>query len=117
MVPGITRSRTPATTAVPPKPTPTASSGRSATTSTTRSSRSPATSTSTPDVDGADAISVITGGFNYYLKGHAAKFTLDAVFALDPLVGIGVSDSLGLRPDTAGDDEQIAVRAQFQLLF
>ena len=70
------------------------------------------------DVDGADAISVITGGFNYYLKGHAAKFTLDAVFALDPLVGIGVSDSLGLRPDAGGDDdEQIAIRAQFQLLF
>ena len=69
------------------------------------------------DVDGTDSISVLTGGFNYYLKKHAAKFTLDAVFALDPLVGIGVSDGFGLRPDVADDDLQIAIRAQFQLLF
>ena len=69
-----------------------------------------------PDT-GGDEISLITAGFNYYLKKHAAKFTLDGVYALDPLNGIGVSDGLGLQTDAADEDGQFAIRAQFQLLF
>ncbi|MBB6428895.1 porin [Algisphaera agarilytica] len=69
------------------------------------------------DVAGADEINVITAGVNYYLKKHSAKFTVDGVFALDPLTGISVSDGLGLQPDAPGEDGQFALRAQFQLLF
>jgi hypothetical protein len=69
------------------------------------------------DVAGADEISVVTAGVNYYLKKHKAKFTFDVVHALDPLTGIGVSDSLGLLGDDADEDGQTAFRAQFQLLW
>jgi hypothetical protein len=69
-----------------------------------------------PDT-GGDEISLITAGFNIYQKKHAAKFTLDVVFALDPLNGIGVSDGLGLQTDAADEDGQTAIRAQYQLLF
>lgn len=69
------------------------------------------------DVAGADEISVITAGVNYYMKKHSAKFTIDGVFALDPLIGVGNPDSLGLQPDAADEDGQFALRAQFQLLF
>ena len=69
------------------------------------------------DVDGADSISLVTVGFNYFLKEHSAKFTLDGVYALDPLTGISVSDGFGLQGDAADEDGQFAIRAQFQLLF
>jgi phosphate-selective porin OprO/OprP len=69
-----------------------------------------------PDT-GGDEISVVTAGFNYYLNKHKAKFTVDGVFALDPLNGIGVSDGLGLQTDAADEDGQFALRAQFQLLW
>ncbi|MEM9420766.1 MAG: porin [Planctomycetota bacterium] len=69
------------------------------------------------DVAGADEINVVTAGVNYYMKKHSAKFTIDGVFALDPLTGISVSDSLGLQTDAADEDGQFALRAQFQLLF
>ncbi len=69
------------------------------------------------DVAGADEINVVTAGVNYYLKKHSAKFTVDGVFALDPLTGIAVSDGLGLQGDGADEDGQFALRAQFQILF
>ena len=59
--------------------------------------------------------SIITAGVNWYQKKHAAKATLDVSFGLDPLSG--VSDGAGLAGDAAGEDGQIAVRAQYQLLF
>lgn len=68
------------------------------------------------DLDGAaDEINIVTVGTNYYMKKHNAKFTVDAVFGLDPLAG--VSDGAGLRADAAGEDGQVALRGQFQLLF
>ncbi len=69
------------------------------------------------DVDGADEISIVTAGVNYYFQKHAAKLTIDGVYALDPLTGIGVSDGFGLQGDADGEDGQFAIRAQFQLLF
>jgi hypothetical protein len=56
----------------------------------------------------------ITVGVNYYLNGHAAKFTVDGVWLPN---GIPTGDFSGaglLDPD--GDQQQFAVRAQFQLL-
>ena len=78
-----------------------------------------------------DEIDLITFGFNWYHKKHASKFTLDVVWALDTLPGgspiaspggqaqllRGVSSGLGLLGDDPDEDGQIALRAQYQLLF
>ena len=65
-----------------------------------------------------DDYNFVTAGFNYYMVGHAAKFTLDGVWSLDETSGLG---SLGgfsntnLIPST--DKNEVVVRAQFQVLF
>ena len=65
------------------------------------------------DEDEQDTFHEYTAGVNYYLKGHAAKFTADVVYLPEGVpsneTGTGVLD-----PD--GDTDQIVVRAQFQLL-
>jgi hypothetical protein len=66
----------------------------------------------TPGVDDADLLTI---GANYYLNGHNAKFTVDMVMAMDPLPI--AQNGLGLQADNAGDDDQIVMRAQFQVLF
>ena len=74
-------------------------------------------------------VSAVTAGFNYFLNGHNAKFTLDGVYVIEPdgdvdanalpgLNGGAYSSGLALDDDGLnGDDSQFAVRAQFQLLF
>jgi predicted porin len=77
------------------------------------------------DNAGADEVDLLTFGANYYLNKHSAKFTLDLVWALDTLdatntstaLGSGLSSGLGLLDDDGDEDDQIALRAQFQLLF
>jgi len=76
------------------------------------------------DIDGMDKIGLITAGANYYFKKHNAKLTVDVVYGLDPLVAAPArkindpfSDGLGLLKDAAGEDGQVALRSQFQLLF
>jgi hypothetical protein len=63
----------------------------------------------------------MTFGANYYFHKHDAKFSLDLVWALDtiPSVGgdMGAFSGLGLLGDYAGEDNQLALRAQFQLLY
>lgn len=59
--------------------------------------------------------SYLTGGVNWYLSGHSAKFTTDIVYALDPVL-IG-DTGLGMLADAPNQDGQVALRAQFQLLF
>lgn len=61
-----------------------------------------------------DETKLVTFGANWYLKKHDAKFTVDVVWALDP---IGGSSGLGLLGDAADEDDQVAIRGQFQLLF
>lgn len=60
-----------------------------------------------------DDIHELTVGFNYYVKGHAAKFTVDGFWLPNgtPVgeTGIGVFSQ-------SGDDDQFGLRAQFQLL-
>lgn len=60
-----------------------------------------------------DEISLLTIGTNYYFKTHSAKFSLDTVWVLDPLpdgdTGAGLLASPG--------DDQVVLRAQFQLMF
>jgi hypothetical protein len=60
-----------------------------------------------------DSFHELTLGLNYYIKGHAAKLTIDGTWlpngAPNNQDGIGVLD-----PD--GDDDQFMIRTQFQLL-
>lgn len=67
-------------------------------------------------------VHIVTLGANYYFKKHAAKFTTDVVWAINPLTAAntlgGVSSGQGLIADPSGNsDNQVALRAQFQLLF
>lgn len=72
--------------------------------------------------DGDDTFQFLTFGLNQYWAGHAAKGTLDVVWALD---GTGNLSAGGINPlpDTGvgllGDIEEneFTIRAQFQLLF
>ncbi|MBL8746695.1 MAG: hypothetical protein JNK58_10115 [Phycisphaerae bacterium] len=66
--------------------------------------------------DGADTFSSLTFGVNYYLYGHASKFTGDVVWYLDE------TDPLVTRRTghgQLGDDDsgEVTVRLQWQLLF
>ena len=62
-----------------------------------------------------DNLNLLTIGANRYFSKHAAKFTLDIVFALDA-VPIN-SGGLGIRADNPNIDGQTVVRAQYQLTF
>ncbi len=66
-----------------------------------------------------DTFHEITAGLTRYFAGHAAKFTLDAVYypsSVDDteVIGFGPSAATGLL-QTSGD--QLAIRAQMQLKF
>ena len=67
------------------------------------------------EIGGEDDVNIVTIGMNYYFNKHNAKFTLDVVWALDALPAS--STGLGLLADDRDGDDQVAVRAQFQLLF
>jgi hypothetical protein len=70
-----------------------------------------------------DELHLFTFGANYYFAKQRAKFTLDLIWSPEPLdlANTGgatvLSPVLGLMPDTAGSEDQIAVRAQLQLMF
>lgn len=74
------------------------------------------------DFGADDDIHVLTFGANYFLRQHNAKLTVDLVWALEPVTaantfGTGGPGLLGLVTDDAGQEDQVALRAQFQLLF
>ena len=66
-----------------------------------------------------DNFSEITSGVNYYLKGHAAKVTIDLTYLPDgvpPSMPVGGDlTGIGFKGTGNGDDE-IVIRGQFQLL-
>lgn len=82
-----------------------------------------------PVVDGSmsEQTDILTAGLNWYQARHNAKFTIDVVYAFDPLfasdAGPGSSpdsiagNSLGLQPDAAGQNGQFAIRTQYQLIW
>ncbi|MEE9131421.1 MAG: porin [Phycisphaerales bacterium] len=67
------------------------------------------------DVTGIEDLSLITFGVTRYFAGHNAKWTTD--------VGIGLEEVLlapaitGLRTDAPGEDSQVVIRSQIQLVF
>ena len=74
-----------------------------------------------PDSDAMadDAYHAITGGVNWYIRGHSAKLTVDAVYSFGPpddtgVIGFGPNAGTGLLD---GEDDQLALRAQFQFIF
>lgn len=82
-------------------------------------------------VPGAEQVNIYTLGANYYINPRHVKLSFDVVYAAQPLTGastLGASTAsgssqgtgltgLGLLGDSAGHDDQVAVRAQVQLLF
>ena len=63
-----------------------------------------------------DDHSTLTFGVNNYIHGHAAKFTLDLQWHLDEANSITPGNSgIGYLGDD--DEDEVAIRAQFQLLF
>ncbi len=76
-----------------------------------------------PDSDaiGDDPLSTVTIGLNHYIHGHAAKFTIDAVWQPDPT---GDTTMLLFNETNSGaaqlpsdEPNQFAIRAQFQIIF
>ncbi|MCC6580232.1 MAG: hypothetical protein IT440_07295 [Phycisphaeraceae bacterium] len=69
----------------------------------------------------SDDLTLLTCGANYYLAKHAAKFTLDVVWVMEPLDATTVAGlplrNVGLLPDSLEAQDQIAIRAQMQLMF
>ncbi len=67
-----------------------------------------------------DDFATVSVGVNNYIIGHAAKFSLDAQWYLDDIAGTGgqisANSGIGYLGNGTNDDE-FAVRAQFQLLF
>lgn len=63
---------------------------------------------------GSTDLSLATAGVNYYVNKHAAKFTLDVQYGLRSMNPALTAGMLGDIPDNRN---QVAVRAQFQLLF
>ncbi len=62
-----------------------------------------------------DSLSIVTVGTNYYYKKHAAKVTLDLVWTMDEVPDGINSDLQGIY--VTGEEDQWALRGQFQFLF
>ncbi|MEM1026980.1 MAG: porin [Planctomycetota bacterium] len=72
--------------------------------------------------EGEGDLQALTMGGNAYLGGHAAKLTADVVWvfagdAIAPIAGLNSSPTNSGIGLVSGQGEQLAVRAQFQLLF
>lgn len=63
-----------------------------------------------------DDFSTLAFGVNYYMHGHAAKFSADVVYYIDSINELGTPDT-GIPYLGDDDDGEIAIRVQWQLLF
>jgi hypothetical protein len=71
------------------------------------------------DRENDDVFNTITLGANYYIHGHAVKFTADVQWSLDPATDNDLVSNNLTRFGFIGDDDEneIAARAQLQLMF
>ena len=76
------------------------------------------------DIPGAEDINIFTIGVNKYFADHHAKWTTDIGVAFDPVIGDDVLASFeagfpitGWRVDPAGEDGQVVIRTQVQIVF
>lgn len=68
------------------------------------------------DTTGVENLSVLTFGANNYLSPHV-KWSTDLGFGLDEVNGPWASTGAGWRADATGDDGQVVLRSQLQLVF
>ena len=73
------------------------------------------------DPDGAssltDDISIFTVGVNKYFAGHNAKWTTDIGLGLDSIGAAAAVPVTGFRADGTGEDGQVVIRSQLQIVF
>lgn len=69
------------------------------------------------DSAGLDDLSVITFGVNRFWAKHALKWTTDIGIGLNEIAEPFSASGAGWRTDASGEDGQIVVRSQMQLLF
>ncbi len=74
------------------------------------------------DLDGAggaagDDLNIFTVGATRYFKRHDLKWTTDVGFAMDAVDAAWGGASRGWRADAAGEDGQVVIRSQLQMLF
>lgn len=69
------------------------------------------------DTPGSEQLSVLTIGVNRYWSKHSLKWTTDLGFAFNEVSSAFSSDGTGWRTDTTGQDGQMVLRSQIQLLF
>jgi hypothetical protein len=67
------------------------------------------------DTTGLDDVSIFTIGVNRYFAKHALKWTTDVGYAFDSVPD--TERGIDWREDASGEDGQIVVRTQFQLLY
>lgn len=68
--------------------------------------------------DSNDSFSTITVGTNYYWSGHAAKFTFDVQYFIDNANdGLNTVTNREIGYLGSGEDGEVTLRFQFQLLF
>ena len=67
--------------------------------------------------DGSPMLSLLTIGATEYIHEHALKVTVDLGYAFDEVTGFWSSSGAGWLTDSSGQDGQVLLRAQFQLLF
>jgi phosphate-selective porin OprO/OprP len=60
---------------------------------------------------------LVTAGLNYYFDRHDLKLTVDVGYGLSEVDGIWDSRSRGWRADADGEEGQVVVRTQLQMLF
>jgi len=70
-----------------------------------------------PDDDAIEDLSVLTFGVNKYFASHNLKWSSDIGFGLDEVDAKYASSGVGWRADGAGEDGQVSIRTQLQLLF
>ncbi|UCD76495.1 MAG: hypothetical protein JSV91_06135 [Phycisphaerales bacterium] len=73
------------------------------------------------DLDGAGTVSdelmILTAGVNRFWSRHALKWSTDLGYAFEPVDSAWSGTGAGWQTDSAGDDGQIVIRSQLQLLF
>ena len=62
-------------------------------------------------------LSVISLGFNKFWEKHKVKWTMDVGIGLEEVSSPWATSGAGYRADAPGDDGQIVLRSQFQLVF
>lgn len=68
------------------------------------------------DREGMDDLSIITAGLNRCYVRHALKWTTDIGYSFIELAAEWASSGVGWRADAPGEDGQVLIRSQFQLM-